>query len=320
MAIQIVYESRSFPAGAPVANGVATLNTSWNYLLWAAVTVGRPNWLYVFRHGTASRYEAIFRWSLLRMALEQSGPAAIRLRRTPAARALDPTEKGAVNYFVGMTMCKVFAAALLQAPWALHVDVFASSLSIMLTQRSRPDLIAQINGTPDWVVLESKGRISAPDAAVKAKAKAQAKRLPPITGGTQRYQIGGITYLKSEVVQYYWEDPVGRNGRGGPDGGSLDVPDDAWRYYYEPITEVARAAGTDNVSPNTSLRIDQVDMSLTIHPRIAPLLFAKKWREAKELCERIQQDLTAAGYQPDGIKIEAGRSWLVPFGSRGAEA
>ena len=45
-----------FPAGGPVANG-------------PAVTVGRPNRNYVFQHGTASIYEALFRWSLVRMVL-----------------------------------------------------------------------------------------------------------------------------------------------------------------------------------------------------------------------------------------------------------
>jgi hypothetical protein len=63
----------------------------------------------VFGHGDSSLYEAIFRWSMLRMALEQSGPTAYRLRRTGTARELDPMEKGAVNYFIGMVMCKVFA-------------------------------------------------------------------------------------------------------------------------------------------------------------------------------------------------------------------
>jgi hypothetical protein len=48
------------------------------------------------------------------MSLEQSGPRASLLRRT-AARTLDPSEKGAVNYFLGMTFCKLFAAKLLNS-------------------------------------------------------------------------------------------------------------------------------------------------------------------------------------------------------------
>ena len=82
--------------------------------LWAALTLGRPNLNFVFRHGQASQYEALFRLSLVRMALEQR-PAGSRLRRTSAFKALDPTEKGAVNYFVGMTFCKLFADEVRQA-------------------------------------------------------------------------------------------------------------------------------------------------------------------------------------------------------------
>lgn len=74
-------------------------------------------------------YEALFRWSLVRMALEQTGLRASRLRRTTAAKTLDPTEKGAVNYFLGMTFCKLFAAKLLHTPWLLHLDVFRPGLN-----------------------------------------------------------------------------------------------------------------------------------------------------------------------------------------------
>src|SRR5262245_45268802 len=106
--LRIPYEAVGFPHST--TNGPAELSVTWDDLLWAAVTVGRPNRQYVFRHGDASVYEAIFRWSLVRMALEQMGPYGYRLRRTSAARTLDPSEKGAVNYFLGLTICKLFAA------------------------------------------------------------------------------------------------------------------------------------------------------------------------------------------------------------------
>ena len=111
--LRIDYESEGFPSGGRVANRLGTLPISWSEILWAAVTVGRPNRQYVFRHGLASQYEALFRWSLVRMTLEQSGLAAYRLRRTDAARTLDPSEKGAVNYFLGLAICKLFAEKLL---------------------------------------------------------------------------------------------------------------------------------------------------------------------------------------------------------------
>src|SRR5438105_5261988 len=164
--LQIAYESEDFVAGSGATNGPSVLNTSWDDLLWAALTVGRPNRQYVFRHGAASLYEALFRWSLIRMALEQRGIRASRLRRTAAARTLDPSEKGAVNYFLGLAVCKLFADRLLDAPWLLHFDVFRPLLNPALIGRSRPDLVGQtINGR--WVVLECKGYASPPNADIK---------------------------------------------------------------------------------------------------------------------------------------------------------
>ena len=73
--------------------------------------------------------EAIFRWSMVRMALQQRGPHGRKLVRTDLFKQMDPTEKGAVSYFLGLLTCKMFASKLLDAPWALHLDVFRPMLS-----------------------------------------------------------------------------------------------------------------------------------------------------------------------------------------------
>ena len=88
----IDYESEGFPASR-VISSFGQLSVTWDDILWAAVTLGRPNLHYVFKHGLASQYEAVFRWSLVRMALEQRGLAGSRLWRTGAFKSLDPTEK-----------------------------------------------------------------------------------------------------------------------------------------------------------------------------------------------------------------------------------
>jgi len=130
--LRIDYESEAFPPASGISNGNSILQVTWDELLWAAVTVGRPNRQYVFHHGMASKYEALFRLSLVRMALEQSGPRGNRLRRTTAARTLDPSEKGAVNYFLGLAVAKLFADKCLDAPWMLHLDVFRPQLNVQL--------------------------------------------------------------------------------------------------------------------------------------------------------------------------------------------
>ena len=160
-------------------------------------------------------YEALFRWSLVRMALEQSGPTAHRLRRTTAAKTLDPSEKGAVNYFLGLAVCKLFAAKLLRAPWLMHLDVFRPQLNAVLAGRSRPDLVGEMQ-TGGWLALECKGRLSEPGNEAKIKAKQQAQRLTSVNGTAPSLHVGGIAYFRSDVLRFYWQDPRPiRSGRLG---------------------------------------------------------------------------------------------------------
>src|SRR5271165_1936974 len=125
--LRVRYESEQFPSSS-LNNSGAVLDVTWDDILWAAITIGRPNLHYVFQHGSSSFYEAMFRWSLVRMALQQRGPSGQRLVRTEAFKALDPTEKGATNYFLGMVFCKLFSTKLLDTPWLLHLDLFRDQI------------------------------------------------------------------------------------------------------------------------------------------------------------------------------------------------
>jgi hypothetical protein len=87
-----------------------------------------------------------------------------------------------VNYFIGIAICKLFAWEKLQVPWVLHLDVFRDQLNPILLGRSRPDLVGQIIGGGNWIVLEAKGRGTHPDNKAKQKAKVQAMRLQSING------------------------------------------------------------------------------------------------------------------------------------------
>lgn len=239
MALHISYESVGFPAGGPVANGGARLSVSWDKLLWAALTVGRPNRQYVFAHGMSSAYEALFRLSLVRMALEQAGPGSRVLRRTAVARSLDPTEKGAVNYFLGMAVAKLFADELLSVPWMVHLDVFRAQLSAVLNSRSRPDLIGQsIYG--QWVALECKGRVSAPNREAKTKAKQQAQRVVSIGATAPAYAIGAITYFRNGSLRFFWEDPETDPKVAWPV--EVDLVEGMWDEYYAPVLALMRRA------------------------------------------------------------------------------
>lgn len=318
--LEISYESEGFPAGGPVANGVGILQTSWDDLLWAAVTVGRPNRHYVFRHGLASRYEALFRWSLVRMALEQSGPSAYRLRRTAAAKTLDPSEKGAVNYFLGLAICKLFADSLLNVPWMIHLDVFRPTLDPLLKGRSRPDLIGQ-NLSGEWVVLECKGRASEPNGLAKDKAKEQAQRVISVSGAVPSLSVGGITYFRNDVLEFFWRDPPVEPERVERPIEVVVEPRD-WRHYYMPLLEVIRSEPTvfDRMLREPApMRIEALDLEISIHPRLFRALSEERWTEARGFGDESVNDVAQGEYHRDGIRVKAGPTWLRPFEDEGAE-
>lgn len=290
---------------------MADLNITWDDILWAAVTVGRPNRHYVFRHGDASLYEALFRWSLVRMSLEQSGRAANRLRRTGVAKTLDPTEKGAVNYFLGLIFCKLFAWKLLSTPWLLHLDVFRPRLDPILKGRSRPDLVGKEHGTSHWHAFECKGRASPADSTAKAKAKLQARRLVSVKGTPCFLHVGAITHFRRDVVNFYWCDPLPKARK------ELDVPfsGDLWRFYYGPLVEISRRTQPDMrlEGDGAVSYIDGVDIELRIHRVVADYLFNEQWERAQQAAVEARIEIADAGYHPDGISVKAGDSWYGPY-------
>ena len=300
MTLLIDYQSHDFPAPYTFQSG--TISTSWDELLWAAITVGRPSYFHVFRHGRSSFHEAIFRLSLIRKAVQQDWNGY--LRRTNAYVALDPTEKGAVSYFLGMTICKLFAWRLLRTPWLLHIDVFRHVFLAITQGRSRPDLFGEdISG--DWHAFESKGRSSVPTSADKAKAKAQAQRLVSVGGQNCTLQIGSFAFFRSGVLEFHWRDPE-------PD--SLNVielprPQAEWRYYFEPALSLAFEADAQPMAADLEL----ADVLVEIHPKLRQLLRDGQWAQAKQLASELRFLLLGDGYNPDGIRVMAGDTWTKPY-------
>ena len=307
------YESEDFPASVGTTP-YGQLRITWDDILWAAVTVGRPNRYYVFRHGTASRFEAIFRWSLVRMALEQRGD---RLYRTDAFKSLDPTEKGAVSYFLGMAFCKVFAAQLLRTPWLLHLDVFRNHLNPdILPGRSRPDFVGQETGPGGrWHGFESKGRSSVLRMGEKNKAKAQAQRLISVDGTPVQLHIGALTYFKKDELRFYWRDPNPEEPE-DLEPIMLEMPDEAWGDYYEPVSVFLRETGEPSNDSNgapVAFIVEHANIAVGAHPEILPHLLKRKWQTAHDVSREMAAAFQEEGYQPDGLIIKCSESWEQPY-------
>src|SRR3984885_5675569 len=208
----IDYDHDDFPPRLLPAYG-RRLDVTWDEILWASITVGRPDIYHVLQHGESPLYEALFRWSMIRMSLEQQGSRVPRFARTAAFKQMDPTEKGAVNYFLGLVMCKLFAAKLLDAPWTLHLDIWRNSLNVAaLSGRSRPDMVAQSASSSRWYAFECKGRASVHGEPDKAKAKSQAERGVSVGCSCCSLHICSSTYYPGGILQFYWRDPEPRAG------------------------------------------------------------------------------------------------------------
>jgi hypothetical protein len=227
---------------------------------------------------------------------------------------LDPTEKGAISYFLGMTVCKLFAAKKLKTPWLLHLDVWRPWLDAVLKDRSRPDLVGKPIGSSRWHGFECKGRVSMPNDTVKSSAKLQAARLESVEGQPCDLHVGAVTYFRGDVLQFYWCDPPARRMQS-----AIAVPKiqtDLWSHYYGPVMHLVERAPRRSTSAGLAgelYPIEEADLQIGIHPTIADSLHRREWRAAQSEAEAGAELLAKDGYQPDGLVVRVGQSWQQPF-------
>ena len=257
----------------------------------------------ILAHGEPSLYEAFFRTSLVRMAVEQR-PHKASLYRTSAFRALDPTEKGAVSYFLGMAVCKLFAYRMLDTPWLLHLDVFKDRLDPKVVGgRSRPDLVGE-SCSGEWHAFECKGRSSVPSAEERRKAKIQAQRLTRVGSTDCMLHVGAISYFRRERLEFHWRDPE-------PESTeklmplTLELPEDAWRHYYAP----ALALESGDVPVGMSDLRSAADVEVEIREEVRERLLAEDWTGARIQADETRGSWEEEGFRPDGLRVKVGGAW-----------
>ena len=119
---EIPYFASQFPSNyGPHLSGWNVCQCSLAELVRSAVSVGRASWRHVFQFGISSIFEIGYRGCLIYANLKQDGP---HLLRSDAYVALDPSEKSAVSYFLGLTSAKLMSERYLEVPWLMHLDVY----------------------------------------------------------------------------------------------------------------------------------------------------------------------------------------------------
>lgn len=233
-----------------LANGVSDFGVTMPKLLHAAVTAGHGRgWLPAAKKDIAGKAELLWKLSAFQATVcEQSvrigGRNLPRLMPTTRFQQMDPSERRALTYHLGMAIATAWARERLQCPWVLHLDVYRTMLNPnLLPGDSRPDLVGRTLGG-DWISMECKGRSSSPDNPSKAKAIAQAQRLIAIGGVPPSLHLAMFSFFgpesrasgrtKPRVVKLCAIDPPAE----GESVESISLPllDEPtfFRLYYEP--------------------------------------------------------------------------------------
>jgi hypothetical protein len=247
--------------------GINRLRFSVSELLWAAITVGRANMIDVLSNGVYSEYEILYRTAIVIANVSQQGN---NLMKSPAYENLDPSEKSAVSYFLGLTFSKLMSQRLLNIPWLLHLDVYRRQFLrqgvpfIFGSTRSRPDLIGQDRNN-NWIIIESKGRTNYMESTLLQKAKNQSRSLRRIGGVSPILRIGMVTHFQNKELIVDWVDPENHNANYF----DIDTNSDEFLInYYQLIYSILQNKNYSKNGEYVTYTFDSIDLTIGLHEKI----------------------------------------------------
>ena len=234
---------------------------------------------------------------------------------TPAFRALDPSEKGALSYFMGLTFCLVMARRWLNVPALMHLDIYRQRYGVNNPGRSRPDMFGR-DGAGRWVVFESKGRTSKPTTTDMDAAKVQAGRATHIG---QHAVLSGIAlssyFTDADALRIWWRDPdpkkEGENLLATPTGPVNLGYDEFLEDYYHPIIQLSEAYpdAARVWSVGNLLPLPKADVSVGVFPKIWELLRQADYAALARQMPALADSSQSAGFELDGVRVLPGPSW-----------
>lgn len=299
---RLTYTSVAFPPHLGTDfRGTNTIDVSWPEIVWAALSVGKAEVAHLLRYGMYSLYELAYRAAIVYANLRETAGGQIEC--TSAFRALDPSEKGAISYFLGLTTAKLLASRLLHVPWLMHLDVYRGRLQPIRLAGSKvkPDLVG-LNSRRDWIVIEAKGRSGPRDSRVVGQAKSQTRCLRRVAGALPVLRIAHVAYFRKDELRTHWVDPDEY------DDNASDVEitrEEFLTTYYAPL----RAALND-------ARVEEREDGLFRIRTIPELDVRLGLRVDVDIATRLGAELPVnagddrAGFVgSDGILIELGASW-----------
>lgn len=300
--LRVGFRASGFNGSLNWINGAWIVFIGWGDLVRAAVTVGYPS------IGTDTNSSFHQRWAnRLREAIvyaylrNDSGS----LVRTDVYKRADPSEKGAISYYLGLFGAKLIADRILGAPFLQHFDSYRRLLVDAGDLRTRPDLVGH-TWDLEWFVVEAKGRSGAPTRLWKT-AKAQAQSIGELTylDGTIYplvAQIASVGSFPRGAFRMEFRDPPVSST---PLAFSSDGPD-FWRAYYQPIRDLIQRARQSGNAGEMSL--DGGPLYWTAYDPIWDVTVgvlaalddeSLSLQDIRSQCEMLQEGLTEPEEHPD---------------------
>ncbi|MBE6481469.1 MAG: hypothetical protein E7Z94_03670 [Actinomyces ruminicola] len=137
-----------------------------------------------------------------------------RWRRSGAYDRMDPSEKGAISYFLGMVQCGLVAERVFGVYPLVHVDRVLELSGHKVPRCSRPDLVGYrraVSGSTTVAsgsaLFEAKGRTNSGTKAVVASAVKQVKKPP-----REVESLVGADAIRVASVAHFSDAPIGDKG------------------------------------------------------------------------------------------------------------
>lgn len=307
---RIRYHASNFPPRYGAAlSGTYDLPVTWHELVWAAITVGKPGLAYLFSHGMHSVSDIIVRSHTVYANLRQTYSY---FEKSALYEGLDPTEKGAASYFLGMMATKLICARLLDTPFVFHLSMLKNlGGSAILHTKSQPDLIG-LDRAGNWVVAEAKGRTNGFSVGAMSKAKHQTRQLRMINGTYPSLRIAIQAYFSPEL-NVAVDDPEEYDD--GAENVNFDLQR-AIRDYYSYVLGPSQAARVPRVVLGREYlfrTIEEVGVSVGVEAATL------KWLEDGSAIEGAppyeqphalkDDDGQGTALFPDGLAISLDRRW-----------
>lgn len=336
---RLQYSARGFAAPYSSINTVpawTSVEVSKASLVHAALTVGREHWSAVYAAPPFSTYEAEFRSNLVRaflMEYARSGRSPYWAaspaygRESPAgwvmAPGLEPSEKGAVSFFLGMAMTSLLADRLLNVPWILHYSTYGPRFGVSPTSgagRRLPDFIAFEPIQSKWFQFESKGRSRVVSGktriALQEAAKEQARVKLVYRGTFADLRVASITDFDAGMLRVEWLDPPNDQ-----DIEPIGLDSDPATFILEYYRLLINVLGTDPAEEQQeraerlfrTIRLEHADLRIGLD---AALFDAAREGDSDRLLASVSEPRRPIEWGHtyvgrDGVLVELGRTWTA---------